>query len=189
MLHSLQRIRQHSQVANTVVGLARDIIWSLDDLNRSTDIYSTQQMCFNYFLVLALGVILLAIAQAPELFADSVRDEFYAALDLVQSLSSNSFVSRRLWKFIRGLRPIGNTLSTTRQSGMEEGLQDNPNTKDFAFNAESQNIFEPDIGLLSFADDVLPSFQVPDQHSEENLMENMHWLFEAMDREWRERPR
>ncbi|CAH0055899.1 unnamed protein product [Clonostachys solani] len=110
VLHSPLLLHNHAQVADGVVQLAKDVIRRLDDLHRLTDIYSTQQMCFNYFLVLSLGVIFLAITQAPERFVRTVQVEFNTALDLIESLSSKSYVSRRLWRFIKSLRPLGDRL-------------------------------------------------------------------------------
>lgn len=96
-----------------IVEMAKDCIQRLDHLNKTTDIYQTQQMCFNHFLVSALGIIFLAVALAPAVYRSVVRDEFHMALDLVRGLSEKSYVSKRLWKMIRGLRQAGFTLGLT----------------------------------------------------------------------------
>ncbi|KAB8211952.1 hypothetical protein BDV34DRAFT_184485 [Aspergillus parasiticus] len=110
LLHSVSQMRANWAQTEAVIGIAKDTIRRLDHLNRTTDIYQTQQMCFNHFLVTSLGIIFLAVSMAPEEFSNVVRDEFYMALDLVKSFSGNSFVSRRLWNMIRGLRDIGGKL-------------------------------------------------------------------------------
>jgi hypothetical protein len=187
VLHSPLCIRQHPKTAEGVVQLAKDIIWKLDDLNRSTDIYSTQQMCFNYFLVLSLGVIFLAISQAPKKFAGTVRKEFHAALDLVQSLSSNSFVSRRLWRFIRGLRPLGDRLGATGQPCSIKVVQTSLRGECATANSQAQIIFESDNGPLHFTNDIYYPFQPLDEPADaSHLMEDMNSVFETMEREWRE---
>lgn len=188
VLHSAMRIRQNVQTAEKVVELAKEVIRTLDDLNRLTDIYSTQQMCFNYFLVLALGVILLAMSQVPEMFADGVRQEFYVALDLVHSLSSNSFVSGRLWRYIRGLKPVGDTLGATGPSDTNAAVENSGNGERPM--ASPQPPIDLDMGFPYFTDDMFQMFP-PFQTSEEatdagQMMENMRSVFEAMEKEWRE---
>jgi hypothetical protein len=93
--------------SETVVELAKDTIRALTHLNQTTDIYRAQQVCFNYFLVSALAVIFLASCHAPVQFSAICRDEFYMALDLVKGFSSKSYISKRLWRTIRGLKEVG----------------------------------------------------------------------------------
>jgi hypothetical protein len=62
---------------------------------------------YNYFLISALAVLFLAVAHAPAEFSQQSRDEFYMALELVRGLSSNSYVSKRLWKTIKTLKEVG----------------------------------------------------------------------------------
>ncbi|KAI1061297.1 hypothetical protein LB506_011601 [Fusarium annulatum] len=187
VLHSPALIQQHSQTAESVVRLAKDIICKLDDLHRSTDIYSTQQMCFNYFLVLSLGVIFLAISQAPERFAGMVQAEFHAALDLVESLSSNSYVSQRLWRFIRGLRPLGNILGATGQPCPDKRVQTGMVMEGALAQDFSQTLLEPDLGLWQFTEEAPFLFQSSNQPVDATqLMENMKSIFEAMEKDWGE---
>jgi hypothetical protein len=187
VLHSPLRIRQCPKSAEIVVQLAKDVIWKLDDLNRSTDIYATQQMCFNYFLVLSFGAILLAITQAPEKFAGTVHKEFHAALDLVQGLSLNSFVSRRLWRFIRGLRPLGDRLGATGQSHVSGVAQTGLSGEGPAADSQTQNAFELEPGLFHLADDIMYHSQPLDEPPDTNrLVEDISSIFEAMEREWHE---
>lgn len=107
MLTSCSSIYVHLHRARTVVGIAKDTISVLAKINQTTDIYRTQQVCYNYFLVQSLAVILLAVAHAPAEFAQESCDEFYAALDLVKGFSTQSYASRKLWQTIRGLRKVG----------------------------------------------------------------------------------
>jgi hypothetical protein len=93
-----------------VVDVAKDTVRVLTRLNQMSDIYRTQQITFNYFLVAALAVLFLAVSHAPADFNRQVRDEFYMALDLINGFSTKSLVSKRLWKTIKGLRKIGEKL-------------------------------------------------------------------------------
>ncbi|KKZ63535.1 hypothetical protein EMCG_02160 [[Emmonsia] crescens] len=110
VLHSTSGILENMAYAQTVVDIAKDTIRVLTHLNQTSDIYRSQQMLFNYFLVSALAVLLLAVSHAPADFNRQVRDEFYMALDLVKGFSAKSYVSKRLWKMIKGLRGIGEKL-------------------------------------------------------------------------------
>ncbi len=107
VLHSATSIMENRGHAQAVVEIAKDSIRVLTSLNQMTDIYRIQQMCFNYFLVSALAVLFLAVAHAPVEFSRQVRDEFYMALDLVKGFSTKSYISKRLWKTIRGLKEVG----------------------------------------------------------------------------------
>ncbi|KAL5000621.1 fungal-specific transcription factor domain-containing protein [Aspergillus recurvatus] len=110
VLHSATRIAEDKGHAQTVVDVAKDTVRILTRLNQTSDIYRTQQITFNYFLVAALAVLFLAVCHAPNEFNRQVRDEFYLALDLVNGFSTKSYVSKRLWKTIKGLRQIGERL-------------------------------------------------------------------------------
>ncbi|KAJ5144062.1 uncharacterized protein N7515_002849 [Penicillium bovifimosum] len=110
VLHSAASISEDRGHAQTVVDVAKDTVQVLTRLNQMSDIYRTQQITFNYFLVAALAVLLLAVSHAPADFNRQVRDEFYMALDLINGFSTKSYVSKRLWKTIKGLRMIGEKL-------------------------------------------------------------------------------
>ncbi|PKY01877.1 fungal-specific transcription factor domain protein [Aspergillus campestris IBT 28561] len=110
VLHSAASIAEDKGHAQTVVDVAKDTVRVLTRLNQTSDIYRTQQITFNYFLVAALAVLFLAVCHAPVEFNRQVRDEFYMALDLVNGFSTKSYVSKRLWKTIKGLRKIGEGL-------------------------------------------------------------------------------
>ncbi|KAJ5095207.1 hypothetical protein N7532_007498 [Penicillium argentinense] len=110
VLHSSASIVEDRGHAQTVVDVAKDTVRVLTRLNQMSDIYRTQQITFNYFLVAALAVLFLAVCHAPAEFNRQVRDEFYMALDLINGFSTKSYVSKRLWKTIQGLRRIGEKL-------------------------------------------------------------------------------
>ncbi|PYH97567.1 fungal-specific transcription factor domain protein [Aspergillus ellipticus CBS 707.79] len=110
VLHSAASIAEDKAHAQTVMDVAKDTIRVLTRLNQTSDIYRSQQITFNYFLVAALAVLFLAVCHAPTEFNRQVRDEFYMALNLISGFSTKSYVSKRLWKAIKGLRKIGERL-------------------------------------------------------------------------------
>lgn len=120
VLHSATRIMDDRRPAQTVVDIAKDTIRKLTHLNRGSDIYRSQQVCFNYFIVSALAVIFLAVAHAPMDFSRQVRDEFYMTLDLIKGFSTKSYVSKRLWKTIKGLKEIGPQLGLLSRQPLPE---------------------------------------------------------------------
>ena len=120
VLHSATSLFEHRSLAQTVVDVAKETIKALTNLNQTTDIYRTQQISFNYFLVSALAVLFLAVAHAPLEFNRQVRDEFYQALDLVKGFSTKSHTSQRLWNTIRGLKEIGPKLGVVSRQGQPD---------------------------------------------------------------------
>jgi len=107
VLHTATTIMENLEFAHVVVKVAKDTIRILTFINQTSDIYRCQQTMFNYFLISALAVLFLAVAHAPAEFSQQSRDEFYMALELVRGLSSNSYVSKRLWKTIKTLKEVG----------------------------------------------------------------------------------
>ncbi|MCJ1308170.1 hypothetical protein MMC25_001822 [Agyrium rufum] len=126
VLHSATSIMENSAYAMLVVELAKDSIRQLTHLNRKSEIYRRQQVCFNYFLISALAVLFLAVSHAPVEFSKRVRDEFYMALDLVKGFSTKSCVSKRLWKTIKGLKEVGPRLGVEdrHQTIVDTGAED-----------------------------------------------------------------
>ncbi len=116
-LNSATSILGHLQHAQTVVDVAKDTISVLTIVNQTTDIYRTQQVCYNYFLVQALAIIFLAVAHAPAVFAGQTRNEFCAALDLIKGFSTQSYISKKLWETIRGLREVGDKIGLLARNG------------------------------------------------------------------------
>ena len=121
VLHSLLNIMENRQYAQTVVDVAKDTIRVLTRLNDTTDIYRTGQVVFNHFLIAALGVLFLAVSHAPNEFSNQVRDEFYLALDLVKGFRGRSYIAKRLWKTIRGLKEVAPKLGlVSRQTKLTD---------------------------------------------------------------------
>jgi hypothetical protein len=110
ILHSATSIMENRHHAQQVVDVAKDTINTLTGVNQISDIYRTQQVMYNYFLVQALAVLFLSVAHAPVVFCNQTRQEFYSAIELIKGFSTKSHVSKRLWRTIRGLKEIGDKL-------------------------------------------------------------------------------
>lgn len=121
--------------ARLVVEIAKDSIQVLVHLNESSDIYASQQNVFNYFLLSALAVIMLAVCHAPTTFAKSCREGFLSATGLVKTFSRESVASRRLWRSIRGIVPGIRTLGL--QGEAEIRRQESESARKQVFHAES----------------------------------------------------
>ncbi|KAL8712241.1 MAG: hypothetical protein Q9220_003392 [cf. Caloplaca sp. 1 TL-2023] len=122
VLHSATSIMENQRSARVVVEVARDTIRVLSRLNQTTDIYRAQQVCFNHFLVSALAALFLAVSHAPVEFNQTVRDEFYMAIDLVSGFSAQSYVSMRLWQTIKGLKEVGPRLGLVSQQALNDAI-------------------------------------------------------------------
>lgn len=107
VLHTAGHIMRYPAESETVVDLAKDTIRFITRLNETSDIYQLQQVAFNWFLVSALAVLFLAVSQVPTQFSSSCKEEFFWALELVKGFSTQSYISRRLWRSIRSLRKLG----------------------------------------------------------------------------------
>ncbi|KAI9924307.1 hypothetical protein MW887_007257 [Aspergillus wentii] len=106
VLHTASHIMRYISESETVVEIAKDTIRFIAHLNDTSDIYKLQQVTFNWFLVSALAVLFLAVAQAPGQFSHRCKEEFVMALELVKGFSTKSYISRRLWKSIKSLRKL-----------------------------------------------------------------------------------
>ncbi|KAH6658442.1 hypothetical protein BKA67DRAFT_214333 [Truncatella angustata] len=94
----------HSPVsARLVVSIAQDTIRILVNLDNTSDIYSRHQVAYNFFLISAISIMLLAVCHAPAEFAQTCRKDFFVAIDLVRGFSRLSLQGRRLWSSLRGL--------------------------------------------------------------------------------------
>ncbi|KAL8944087.1 MAG: hypothetical protein Q9216_000678 [Gyalolechia sp. 2 TL-2023] len=122
VLHSATSIMENRRHARMVVEVAKDTIRVLSRLNQATDIYRAQQVCFNHFLVSALAALFLAVSHAPVEFNQTVRDEFYMAIDLVSGFSAQSHVSMRLWQTIKGLKEIGPRLGLVSRQALSDDI-------------------------------------------------------------------
>lgn len=106
-LLSSKTVNENLLGAKKAVYIAKDTIHLLSKVNRTSDIYSSQQSSFNYFLVSALVVVLLAVCHATVQFNESCHDEFHLALELIRGFSAKSLISRRLWNTVKYLRTVG----------------------------------------------------------------------------------
>ncbi|PYI30893.1 hypothetical protein BP00DRAFT_397364 [Aspergillus indologenus CBS 114.80] len=122
VLHSAAHIVRYPAESQMVVDLARETIRFITRLNEMTDIYRLQQVTFNWFLVSAVAVLFLAVAQAPSQFSSACREEFYLALELIKGFSTKSYISLRLWKSIRSLRKLGPQVMRRQPEAAEAGV-------------------------------------------------------------------
>ncbi|KAJ5272325.1 hypothetical protein N7478_007450 [Penicillium angulare] len=149
VLHTAGHIVRYPGESHTVVEIAKDTIRFITRLNETSDIYKLQQVTFNWFLVSALAVLFLATSQAPSQFSASCKAEFYLALELVKGFSTKSYISRRLWKSIRGLRKLGPQLGLSVQKGRPDGsAPENHNPLESSNHFESPNV-APDSSIHS----------------------------------------
>lgn len=115
ILHSATQMAHHPNETEAVVNVSIDVIQHLTRLDATSDFYRLQQVAFNWFLVSALAVLFLAVAQAPAEYSGRCKTEFIMAIDLVKSLATKSYASKRLWRSIRSLSTLA------AQVGIEKG--------------------------------------------------------------------
>lgn len=134
ILHSASRMSCNVNETDTVVDIAIDTIRHLTHLHKTSDFYQLQQVAFNWFLVSALAVLFLAVAQAPAEYSNRCRTEFYMALELVKSLATNSYVSKRLWRSIKSLKMLA------AKVGMHKGKETDSTLRAAPLEGESVTI-------------------------------------------------
>lgn len=110
-------IKADTSNAQLVVDIAKDTVRVLVHLSKTSDIYVREQSIYHYYLLSALAVVLLAVCHSPNTFAESCRDSFLSAVELVKGFSRHSTASRRLWKSVRGLLPVVKSLSVRAEAG------------------------------------------------------------------------
>lgn len=125
VLHTAAHIARYPSESETAVDIAKDTIRFIAQLNETSDIYQLQQVTFNWFLVSALAVLFLAAAQSPTQFNGYCKEEFYMALELVKGFSTQSYISRRLWKSIKSLRKLAPQLGLQKHRHDESVSDDN----------------------------------------------------------------
>lgn len=136
-LLSAQSITANKRYAELVVDIAQDSIHVLVHLNSTSDIYSRQQIAFNYFLLSALSIIFLAVCHAPETFTVSCRKSFLDAVELVRGFSRNSLASRRLWNSVHGL------LRRLRSLGLQGAEDDSSNDTNVSAQTPATTVVAP----------------------------------------------
>ncbi|KAI0538693.1 fungal-specific transcription factor domain-containing protein [Xylaria digitata] len=122
-------VRADLRSARLVVDIAKDSIQVLVNLAETSDIYARQQATFNYFLLSAPAVILLAVCNAPKTFSDSCHESFSSAVELVRNFSRGSLASKRLWRSIRGLLPAVRALGLKIGSKASNERGENPDVE------------------------------------------------------------
>lgn len=140
-------IKTDPQSAQLVVDIAKDSIQVLVHLNETSDIYSRQQSVYHYYLLSALAVLLLAVCHAPSKFAETSRDTFVSAVELVKGFSRHGTASRRLWKSIRGLVPVIKSLGHHGDAATSNVASTSKATRD----ASQSKILQPPYQLESTA--------------------------------------
>ncbi|KZL80861.1 fungal specific transcription factor domain-containing protein [Colletotrichum incanum] len=187
-LHSTSSLKANKSKVESLINLARDTIQRLDSLNKSTDIYQNQQMCFNHFLVSALGVIFLVVALAPSEHGASVRDEFHIALDLIRGLSARSYVSSRLWRRISDLRLVWRRLGLNApqpREGKETSAQCHalvtPPTSSGSVDTSSQNAQTVTDGAMRDPGTVVWPQSSEEPFTETQMTQELNDFFNAMD--------
>ncbi|KIW44407.1 uncharacterized protein PV06_02879 [Exophiala oligosperma] len=126
ILYSATSIRENRQLAQEVVDVAKDTILTISSINEVSDLYSTQQVCYNYFLVQAMAVIFLAVCHAPADFCDQTRDEFCTVVELIKGFNTSSYIAKRVWQTIRRLREIGDKIGLLARRVSEPGHDAQP---------------------------------------------------------------
>jgi hypothetical protein len=98
-LLSATNIAENVSDARAVIEIAKDTIQVPAYLNRTSNIYHKQLVCFNYFLVSPLAALFLAVCHGPTYFSEFCRTEFYLALIL-----SKGFLPSRQYHEVYGRR-------------------------------------------------------------------------------------
>lgn len=167
ILHSATSIVENRHHAEAVVGIAKDTITTIIGIDRTTDIYRTQQVCFNYFLVQALAVIFLAVAHAPAMFRSKTTEEFYGAINLIKGFSTKSYTTRRLWRTIRGLKDLGQKIGMLGGGDMSQQPQQNQHQQHLHQSQQQQRHLENDahsnaaLGLAGLAGHKVDNYPPP----------------------------
>lgn len=102
--------------ANVMAEIAQDTIRVLLGLARDTDIYRAQHHTFNHFLQTALSSLLLAMCCTGDVDMTGCLGDAHAAMDLVQRLSTESPITRRL---LDKLQHVQDTLDSLKPRAAE----------------------------------------------------------------------
>ncbi|KAM6508227.1 hypothetical protein FALCPG4_018108 [Fusarium falciforme] len=102
---STAQIYSDLESAQLAVDIAKDSINILLDLAKTSEIYKRQQVAFNFFLLNALAILMLALCHAPEIFSGCCRESLLAAAKLARDFARESEASKKSWHTIRGLLP------------------------------------------------------------------------------------
>ena len=189
-----------SHGAREAVDLAKATINLLDQLGKTSEIYSCHEACFNYFLYSALTVILLAAYHAKAQFHEYCREELHLALNLIRGISAKSNIARKLWKIIKHLKvtiPATGILnymetqqehpSQERSSHFQENTKTNPHQSG-VFDNTSANLDPVSVHMVELnrvgnsAAYVEPNFYAGDYAVDGNMLSSeLSNLFQAID--------
>ncbi|KAF1814220.1 hypothetical protein P152DRAFT_506163 [Eremomyces bilateralis CBS 781.70] len=123
ILHNTASIKDNIRHADTVVDIAKESLRILTEMSQKTELYSNGKVLFNYFLISAVAVLILAVCHAPQQYTSQVRDEFNMAVDLIRGFSANSGASKRLWKTLRNVKEASPKLGLNLSSRSGAGNQ------------------------------------------------------------------
>ncbi|KAM3461553.1 hypothetical protein NHJ6243_004931 [Beauveria neobassiana] len=104
ILHTTNSIMGAPHLAQVCVDVAKDTVAYLHQVNSHTDMIRRSQAFYSQFLVSALAIMFLASTQAPVQFSSICREDFYTGLSLIEDLSPQSHISKRLWRIVWSLR-------------------------------------------------------------------------------------
>ncbi|KAM3446703.1 hypothetical protein MY3296_009409 [Beauveria thailandica] len=104
ILHTTNSIMGAPHLAQVCVDVAKDTVAYLHQVNSHTDMIRKSQAFYSQFLVSALAIMFLASTQAPVQFSSICREDFYTGLSLIEDLSPQSHISKRLWRIVWSLR-------------------------------------------------------------------------------------
>lgn len=116
---TMDNIKANTEKARLVVDIAKDTVSVLVHLCETSDIYVREQSIYHYYLLGALAVVLLAVCHSPNTYAESCRDSFVSAIELVKGFARHSSASRRLWKSVKGLLPVVKSLSVRAEASRQ----------------------------------------------------------------------
>lgn len=109
--------------ANVMADVAQDTLRILIRLARETTIYHAQHKAFNHFLETALSSLLLIMCcegAAPTVFC---LEDVVAAIELVQQLSTQSPITRRLGDKLQGIQDVVRNIQSQRQEQRQSSLR------------------------------------------------------------------
>lgn len=163
MLHSTNRAVADQKCADTVNNIAKDTIHIITSVNKISDLYRSQQVCYNYFLIQAVASLMLAAVRVPVVFDHDARRELHAAIDLIESLKTQSLSSKRLLQTIRDLKFFESKIALLKSGSDNACAVDKSRTTRMP-SACTEN--EPSINSKAMhSEDTVPIEQDPPDHS------------------------
>ncbi|KAM3559040.1 hypothetical protein ARSEF4850_004311 [Beauveria asiatica] len=104
IVHTTNSIMGAPHLAQVCVDVAKDTVAYLSHVNQRTDMIRKSQAFYSQFLVSALTIMFFASTQAPVQFSVICREDFYIGVGLIEDLSPQSHISKRLWRIVSSLR-------------------------------------------------------------------------------------